>query len=179
MTTGASSITWASLPRSPRRSARIWSASSRRCAKGRRMRIPGGSGRSGRAINACPAPPRAGTVARISPGNRCESSASARWRTITCRAIGSATRRLSCAGGLTMALKRYVHGAEGEFFFQKRAPESRPLWIEVVELKFPSGRTAREVVLRDAAQLVWIINLGCLDLHPHPVRAEDLDHPDE
>jgi len=83
------------------------------------------------------------------------------------------------AGGRPMALKRYVHGAEGEFFFQKRAPESRPLWIEVVELKFPSGRTAREVVLRDAAQLVWIINLGCLDLHPHPVRAEDLDHPDE
>ena len=83
------------------------------------------------------------------------------------------------AGGRPMALKRYVHGAEGEFFFQKRAPESRPLWVEVVELKFPSGRTAREVVLRDAAQLVWIINLGCLDLHPHPVRAEDLDHPDE
>ena len=83
------------------------------------------------------------------------------------------------AGGRPMALKRYVHGAEGEFFFQKRAPEARPLWIEVVELKFPSGRTAREVVLRDAAQLVWIINLGCLDLHPHPVRAEDLDHPDE
>src|SRR5881398_3477352 len=83
------------------------------------------------------------------------------------------------AGGRPMALKRYVNGAEGEFFFQKRAPESRPLWIEVVELKFPSGRTAREVVLRDAAQLVWIINLGCIDLHPHPVRAEDLDHPDE
>ena len=83
------------------------------------------------------------------------------------------------AGGRPMALKRYVHGAEGEFFFQKRAPESRPLWIEVVELKFPSGRTAREVVLRDAAQLAWIINLGCIDLHPHPVRAGDLDHPDE
>jgi bifunctional non-homologous end joining protein LigD len=83
------------------------------------------------------------------------------------------------AGGRPMALKRYVNGAEGEFFFQKRAPESRPLWIEVVELKFPSGRTAREVVLRDAAQLAWIINLGCIDLHPHPVRAEDLDHPDE
>jgi bifunctional non-homologous end joining protein LigD len=83
------------------------------------------------------------------------------------------------AGGRPMALKRYVNGAEGEFFFQKRAPESRPLWVEVVELKFPSGRTAREVVLRDAAQLAWIINLGCLDLHPHPVRAEDLDHPDE
>ena len=83
------------------------------------------------------------------------------------------------AGGRPMALKRYVHGAEGEFFFQKRAPEGRPLWIEVAELKFPSGRTAREVVLRDAAQLAWIINLGCIDLHPHPVRAEDLDHPDE
>src|SRR5256886_4658582 len=83
------------------------------------------------------------------------------------------------AGGRPMALKRYVHGAEGEFFFQKRAPESRPLWIEVVELKFPSGRTAREVVLRDAAQLAWIINLGCIDLNPHPVRAGDLDHPDE
>jgi DNA ligase D-like protein (predicted polymerase) len=83
------------------------------------------------------------------------------------------------AGGRPMALKRYVHGAEGEFFFQKRAPEARPLWIEVVELKFPSGRTAREVVLRDAAQLAWIINLGCIDLHPHPVRADDLDHPDE
>ena len=83
------------------------------------------------------------------------------------------------AGGRPMALKRYVNGAEGEFFFQKRAPEARPPWVEVVELKFPSGRTAREIVLRDAAQLAWIINLGCIDLHPHPVRAEDLDHPDE
>jgi DNA ligase D-like protein (predicted polymerase) len=83
------------------------------------------------------------------------------------------------AGGRPMALKRYVNGAEGEFFFQKRAPESRPLWIETVELKFPSGRTASEIVLRDAAALAWIVNLGCLDLHPHPVRAEDLDHPDE
>ena len=83
------------------------------------------------------------------------------------------------AGGRPMALKRYVNGIEGEFFYQKRAPESRPPWIEVVELKFPSGRTAREIVLRDAAQLAWIVNLACLDLHPHPVRAEDLDHPDE
>src|SRR5882724_9884833 len=83
------------------------------------------------------------------------------------------------AGGRPMALKRYVNGAEGEFFYQKRAPEARPPWMEVVELKFPSGRTARELVVRDAAQLAWIINLGCLDLHPHPVRAEDLDHPDE
>jgi bifunctional non-homologous end joining protein LigD len=78
-----------------------------------------------------------------------------------------------------MALKRFVNGAEGEAFFQKRAPKSRPEWIETVELKFPSGRTADEIVVRDAAQLAWIINLGCIDLNPHPVRAEDLDHPDE
>src|SRR5919106_4732061 len=83
------------------------------------------------------------------------------------------------AGGRPMALKRFVNGAEGEFFFQKRAPESRPEWIEVVELSFPSGRTAHEIVLRDAAQLAWIVNLGCIDLNPHPVRADDLDHPDE
>src|SRR5881396_759651 len=81
--------------------------------------------------------------------------------------------------GRPMALKRYVNGAEGEFFFQKRAPTSRPDWIEVVELAFPSGRTAEEIVVRDAAQLVWVINLGCIDLNPHPVRADDLDHPDE
>jgi bifunctional non-homologous end joining protein LigD len=81
--------------------------------------------------------------------------------------------------GRPMALKRYVNGAEGEFFFQKRAPTSRPDWIEVVELAFPSGRTAEEIVVRDAAQLAWVINLGCIDLNPHPVRADDLDHPDE
>jgi DNA ligase D-like protein (predicted polymerase) len=78
-----------------------------------------------------------------------------------------------------MALKRYVEGAEGEFFFQKRAPASRPPWIDVVELAFPSGRTASEVVVRDVAQLAWVVNLGCIDLNPHPVRAADLDHPDE
>jgi DNA ligase D-like protein (predicted polymerase) len=82
-------------------------------------------------------------------------------------------------GGRPMALKRFVNGAEGDFFFQKRAPTSRPDWIEVVELRFPSGRTADEIVVRDAAQLAWIVNLGCIDLNPHPVRAEDLDHPDE
>jgi DNA ligase D-like protein (predicted polymerase) len=76
-------------------------------------------------------------------------------------------------------LKRYVNGAESEPFFQKRAPESRPDWIETVELSFPSGRTADEIVIRDAAQLLWVINLGCIDLNPHPVRADDLDHPDE
>jgi DNA ligase D-like protein (predicted polymerase) len=83
------------------------------------------------------------------------------------------------AGGRPMALKRYVNGATSAFFFQKRAPESRPDWIETVELAFPSGRTAHEIVVRDAAQLAWILNLGCIDLNPHPVRADDLDHPDE
>src|SRR6185312_3401741 len=81
--------------------------------------------------------------------------------------------------GRPMALKRYVNGADGEFFFQKRAPSSRPEWIETVELKFPSGRSAHEIVITDAAQLAWIVNLGCIDLNPHPVRAVDLDHPDE
>ena len=81
--------------------------------------------------------------------------------------------------GRPMALKRFVNGAEGQAFFQKRAPSSRPEWIETVELSFPSGRTAEEIVVRDAAQLAWIINLGCIDLNPHPVRAIDLDHPDE
>jgi DNA ligase D-like protein (predicted polymerase) len=86
---------------------------------------------------------------------------------------------LRAVGGRPMALKRYPDGVSGEFFYQKRAPERRPGWIETVSFTFPSGRTADEVVLRDAAQLAWIVNLGCIDLHPHPVRAEDLDHPDE
>jgi DNA ligase D-like protein (predicted polymerase) len=81
--------------------------------------------------------------------------------------------------GRPMALKRFVNGADGEAFFQKRAPTSRPDWIETVVLRFPSGRTAEECVLRDAAQLAWIVNLGCIDLNPHPVRADDLEHPDE
>jgi len=81
--------------------------------------------------------------------------------------------------GRPMALKRFVNGAEAEPFFQKRAPAKRPDWIETVELRFPSGRTADEIVLRDAAGLVWVVNLGCIDLNPHPVRAPDLDHPDE
>ena len=78
-----------------------------------------------------------------------------------------------------MALKRFVQGAEGEAFFQKRAPANRPLWIDTAVLSFPSGRTAEEVVVRDAAQLAWVVNLGCIDLNPHPVRSDDLDHPDE
>src|SRR5919197_4199703 len=81
--------------------------------------------------------------------------------------------------GRPMALKRFVNGADGEAFFQKRAPTTRPDWIETVELSYPSGRTASEVVVTDAAQLAWVINLGCIDLNPHPVRADDLDHPDE
>jgi bifunctional non-homologous end joining protein LigD len=86
---------------------------------------------------------------------------------------------LGGVGGRPMALKRFVHGAEGEAFFQKRAPEKRPDWIETVELRFPSGRTADEIVVTDEAQLAWVINLGCIDLNPHPVRVFDLDHPDE
>src|SRR2546422_10138177 len=82
-------------------------------------------------------------------------------------------------GGRPNVLVRSPNGIPGEFFYQKRARESRPPWIEVVTLRFPSGRTAEEVVPRDAAALVWLANLACLELHPHPVRAEDLDHPDE
>jgi DNA ligase D-like protein (predicted polymerase) len=81
--------------------------------------------------------------------------------------------------GRPMVLKRFVNGAEREAFFQKRAPESRPPWIDTVELRFPSGRSAVEVVPRDAATLIWAVNLGCIDLNPHPVRADDLEHPDE
>jgi DNA ligase D-like protein (predicted polymerase) len=83
------------------------------------------------------------------------------------------------AGGRPNVLVRYPNGIDGDFFYQKRAPESRPEWIEVVALQFPSGRTAEEVVPRDAAALMWMANLACLELHPHPVRADDLDHPDE
>jgi bifunctional non-homologous end joining protein LigD len=83
------------------------------------------------------------------------------------------------AGGRPNVLVRYPNGVGQEFFYQKRAPESRPDWIEVVALKFPSGRTAEEMVPRDDAALAWMANLACLELHPHPVRAEDLDHPDE
>ena len=81
--------------------------------------------------------------------------------------------------GRPMVLKRFVHGADGEPFFQKRAPDKRPDWVPTVTLSFPSGRTADEIVVSDAAQLAWVVNLGCIDLNPHPVRATDLDHPDE
>ncbi len=86
---------------------------------------------------------------------------------------------LTGSGGRPNMLVRYPDGVGGEFFYQKRAPQQRPPWIEVVTIRFPSGRSAEEVVPREAAALAWMANLGCLELHPHPVRAQDLDHPDE
>jgi bifunctional non-homologous end joining protein LigD len=86
---------------------------------------------------------------------------------------------LRAVGGRPMALKRYVNGINEKAFYQKRAPENRPVWIETVELKYPSGRSAHEIVLTDEAQLAWVVNLGCVDLHPHAVRADDLTRPDE
>src|ERR687891_3023723 len=93
--------------------------------------------------------------------------------------VAVADGALRAAGGRPNVLVRYPNGIDGEFFYQKRAPESRPEWIEVATLSFPSGRTAEEVVPRSAAALAWMANLACLELHPHPVRADDLDHPDE
>jgi bifunctional non-homologous end joining protein LigD len=81
--------------------------------------------------------------------------------------------------GRPMILKRFVKGIDEEAFFQKRAPANRPDWIEIAELRYASGRSAEEVVVRTTADLAWVINLGCIDLNPHPVLAEDLDHPDE
>jgi bifunctional non-homologous end joining protein LigD len=83
------------------------------------------------------------------------------------------------AGGRPCVLVRYPNGIHEEFFFQKRAPAKRPDWLEVAEIRFPSGRSAEEVVPRHAADLAWMANLACLELHPHPVRASDLEHPDE
>jgi DNA ligase D-like protein (predicted polymerase) len=83
------------------------------------------------------------------------------------------------AGNRPNVLVRYPDGIDGAFFYQKRAPRVRPPWVDVVALRFPSGRTAEEVVPRDAAALAWMANLGCLELHPHPVRADDVHHPDE
>src|SRR5213079_2864400 len=93
--------------------------------------------------------------------------------------VAVAEGALRGAGGRPNMLVRFPNGIVAPSFYQKRAPESRPPWIEVVTLRFPSGRTADEVVPRDAASLVWLANLACLELHPHPVRAEDMDHPDE
>jgi bifunctional non-homologous end joining protein LigD len=78
-----------------------------------------------------------------------------------------------------LVLKRFVNGADGEAFYQKRAPSDHPAWIRTVTLSFPSGRTAEELVVENNAGLAWIVNLGCLELHPHAIRSTDLDHPDE
>src|ERR1700722_5221609 len=107
-------------------------------------------------------------------------------KTVTLTKIELVRYYLSVAPGAVLGvrnrpivLKRFVNGAEGEAFYQKRAPENRPAWLRTVTLSFPSGRTAEEIVLNDAAGLAWIVNLGCIELHPHAVRADDLDHPDE
>lgn len=93
--------------------------------------------------------------------------------------LAVADAALRGAGGRPCVLVRYPNGIGEEFFFQKRAPAKRPDWLEVAEIRFPSGRSAEEVVPRHPADLAWMANLACLELHPHPVRAEDLDHPDE
>ncbi len=93
--------------------------------------------------------------------------------------LAVAEEALETSRGRPLVLKRYVNGTSEEAFYQKRAPKSRPDWIDTVVLKFPSGRTAEEVVLHDAAQLIWCANLGCLELHVHAVSEGDLHHPDE
>ena len=100
--------------------------------------------------------------------------------------LGLVDYYLSVAGGALrgiaarpMALKRYPNGVGGDFFFQKRAPAPRPDWVQTSRISFPSGRTADEIVVNDAAGLAWVVNLGCIDLNPHPVRRDDLHHPDE
>jgi hypothetical protein len=93
--------------------------------------------------------------------------------------VAVADGALRGAGGRPCILKRYPNGIGEEFFFQKRVPASRPAWIDIAEIRFPSGRSAQEIVPRDAAALAWMANLACIELHPHPVRADDLEHPDE
>jgi bifunctional non-homologous end joining protein LigD len=93
--------------------------------------------------------------------------------------VAVAEGALRGAGGRPCVLVRYPDGIGGEFFFQKRAPGKRPEWVEVATIRFPSGRSADEIVPRHPADLAWLANLSCLELHPHPVRADDLEHPDE
>ena len=93
--------------------------------------------------------------------------------------LGVADGALRGVTGRPMILKRFVKGITEEAFFQKRAPSNTPDWIEVATLRYASGTFADEIVVRDAAALAWVVNLGCIDLNPHPVQAEDLDHPDE
>jgi bifunctional non-homologous end joining protein LigD len=93
--------------------------------------------------------------------------------------LSVASGALAGIGDRPVVLKRFVDGAEGEAFYQKRAPVNRPSWLRTVTLSFPSGRQAEEIVVDDAAGLAWIVNLGCIELHPHPVRSGNLEHPDE
>src|ERR1700687_4202760 len=93
--------------------------------------------------------------------------------------LSVAPRALAGIRDRPIVLKRFVNGAEAEAFYQKRAPTQRPAWLRAATLSFPSGRTAEEIVVDDAPGLAWIVNLGCIDLHPHPVRSGDLEHPDE
>ena len=93
--------------------------------------------------------------------------------------VAVAEGALRGAGGRPCVLVRYPDGTDGDFFFQKRAPAARPAWVEVAAIRFPSGRSAEEIVPRHAADLAWMANLACLEFHPHPVRADDLEHPDE
>ncbi len=93
--------------------------------------------------------------------------------------VAVADGALTGVRGRPMALKRFVDGITKEPFFQKRAPDNLPDWMRTAELTFPSGRTADEVVVDEAAGLAWVVNLGCIDLNPHPVRADDMEHPDE
>ncbi len=113
------------------------------------------------------------------PGKLYFPEAGIRKRDVVQYYLSVAEGALRAAGGRPNVLVRYPNGIHGEFFYQKRAPVSRPPWIDVVALRFPSGREAEEVVPNDAAALAWMANLGCLELHPHPVRADDLEHPDE
>ena len=118
-------------------------------------------------------------VAITNPGKVLFPKAGYTKRELVAYYVAVAEGALRGSGGRPNMLVRYPDGIESEFFYQKRAPASRPDWIEVVTIRFPSGRTADEVVPRDAAALAWLANLACLELHPHPVRAEDLQHPDE
>jgi len=93
--------------------------------------------------------------------------------------VALAEGALRGAGGRPCVLVRHPNGLGRPYFFQKRAPEGRPAWVDVVELRYPSGRTAQEVVPRQPSDLAWMANLACLELHPHPVRADDMEHPDE
>ncbi len=119
------------------------------------------------------------TALRHAQGSRSKAQAGITKLDLVNYYLAVAPGALRGAGGRPCVLVRYPNGIGEEFFFQKRAPTTRPDWLEVAQISFPSGRTAEEVVPRDAAALAWMANLACIELHPHPVRAEDLDHPDE